>query len=83
MVNKHLPPPVVTVKGHMHETRKNLNSTMTQEPKRQEEFPINPMEQHTNTVFTNIIYHKRNISTNLTGELPVTSNRGNKYLLVL
>ena len=83
IVNKHLPPSVVIVKGQKHQTRKKLNSTMEQDPKIQEESSRKPMEQHTNTVFSNIIYPKRPISTDLTGELPVTSNRGNKYLLVL
>ena len=39
--------------------------------------------QRTNTVFKNIIDHKRQIATELTIKFPVTSNRGNKYMLVL
>ena len=44
---------------------------------------MKPLVQHTNTVFTKIIDHKQKIATDLTGKLPVTSNRGNKYLFVL
>ena len=41
------------------------------------------MTQRTNTMFTKIINCKRQIVIYLTGKLPVTSNRGNKYLFVL
>ena len=44
---------------------------------------MKPLVQRNNTVFTNIIKHKRKIATDLTVKFPVTSNRGNKYLLVL
>ena len=81
-INKHLPISMATAKGHMHQTRKNLNSTKTQEPKTTEQQPMKPLVQHTNTVFTNIIYHKGKIATDLTGKFPVTLNRGNKYLFV-
>ena len=82
LINKYLTPSMATAKGHMHQTRKNLNSTKTQEPKTTEQQPMKPLVQHTNTVFTNIIYHKGKIATDLTGKFPVTLNRGNKYLFV-
>ena len=44
---------------------------------------MTPLSQCTNTVFANIINHKRQIVTDLTGKVPVTSNSGNKYLFVL
>ena len=44
---------------------------------------MKPLVQHTNTVFTKITDHKRQIATDLTGKPPVTYNRGNKYLFVL
>ena len=39
--------------------------------------------QQTNTVFTKIINHKWKIATDLTGKLPVTSNRRNNYTFFL
>ena len=33
LINKHLPQSMATAKGHIHQTRKNLNSTKTQELK--------------------------------------------------
>ena len=41
------------------------------------------LETRSNHVFTNIIDHQQRIETNLTGRLPVTPNRKNKYLFVL
>ena len=67
----------------MHQTRKNCKFTKTKELNTPEEQPMNPLVQCTNTVFTKIIDHKRQIATDLTGKFPVTSNRGNKYLFVL
>ena len=83
MINKRLPQSMATAKGHMHQTRKNLNSTKTQELKNPEEEPTKPLVQRTNTVFTKIIEQKGQIGTDLTGKFPVTPNRGNKYLFVL
>ena len=61
----------------MHQTKNKINSTNPQYP------PMTPLSQRTNTVFSNIIIHKMQISTDLTVKLTVTSNRGDKYLFVL
>ena len=72
-----------TDKGHMQQTINNIKSTNQQEPKKLKYPTMKPLVQRTNTVFTNIIYHKMKIATDFTSKLPVTSNRGNKYLFVL
>ena len=41
------------------------------------------LAQNTNTVFTKIIYHRRQMEKDLIGKLPLTSNRGNKYLFMI
>ena len=41
------------------------------------------LETRSKNVFDKIIYHQQRIATNLTGRLPVTSNRVNKYLFIL
>ena len=74
---------MTTSKGHMHQTRNNLKPTKPQDSTRQEEKSITPLEKCTNTVFTNTIDHKRQISTDLTVKLTLTSNRGDKHLFVL
>ena len=70
-------------KVQKHQTRKNLNSTKPKDHKRQEEPPIPTMLKLTNTVFTKIFEHKRQIGTDITGKFLVTSNRGNNYIFVL
>ena len=72
LIKNRIPPSVTTAKGHMHQTRNNLKSTKPQEPKTPEEQPMKPLVQRTNTVFTKIIDHKRQISTDLSGKFPVT-----------
>ena len=56
----------------MHQTRKNINYTKQQEPKKLEDPLMKPLEKRTSTVFTKIIDYKRKISTDLTGKFPVT-----------
>ena len=80
---KNLPQSMETSKGHMHQTRKILKFTKTQELKTTEEEPMKPLVKRTNIVFTKITDHKQQIATDLTGKLSVTSNRSNKYLFVL
>ena len=77
LINKHLPPSMATAKGHMHQTRKNINYNKQQDPTKLEKPPMSPLAQRTNTVFTKVIYHKIQTATNLTGKFPVTSNSGN------
>ena len=67
----------------MHQTSNNINCTNQQDQMKLEEPLMTPLEQHTNTVFADIINHKRQIETDLTGKLNVTSNRVNRYLCVL
>ena len=74
---------MATAKGHMHQTRKNINSTKQQEKIRQEEIPMTPLAQWNKTFSTKSINHTIEINTDLTGKYPVTSNRGNKYLFIL
>ena len=74
---------MATAKGHMHQKRKNIRSNNQQDPMKLEDPPMKPLEQHTNIVFTNIIYHKRQIEILLTDKSPVTSNWGNNYLFLL
>ena len=52
---------MATANGHMNQKRKNINSNKQHEPMKLEEPPMIPLSQRTNTVFTNIIDHKRQI----------------------
>ena len=63
---------MATAKVHIHQTKKNLKSTKTQELNIPEEEPMKPLVQRTNTVFTNIIDQERQLATDQTGKFPVT-----------
>ena len=80
---KHLPPSISTAKGHMKQVRKNINSTKTQSTLPNTEETMEILETRSNNVFTDIIDPQERIETNINGRLPVTSNRGNKYLFIL
>ena len=74
---------MATDKGHMNQTRKNIKSNKQQYTMKLEDPPIKPLAQRTNTVFTKIIDHKRQITTDLTGKFHVTSNRRNNDIFLL
>ena len=74
---------MTTSKGNMHHTNKNIKSTKQQDPTKLDKPLMTPLAQRTNKVFTKIINHKLQITTDITGKFPVTSNRVNKYLFLL
>ena len=77
-VNKHLPKSVATAKGHLDQLRQGTNSTKPQE--------INPdTNEKTHEIFTLVVDLKDTGQTysDLTGQYPVLSSSGNRYLLIL
>ena len=80
---KNLPPSIATTKVHMKQIRKNIKSTKTQGKPTNKYKTMEVLETRSNHVFANIIDPQQQIATNLTGRLPVTSNRVNKYLFIL
>ena len=67
----------------MKHIRKNIKSTKTQGKPTNKYKTMEVLETRSNHVFANIIDPQQQIATNLTGRLPVTSNRVNKYLFIL
>ena len=85
-VRKHLPKSTATVKGHLNQQRRNVRSTQLQvsTPNLKSDPIIDPdLNVKTHQMFAATIKITGQISTDLTGRFPVTSSRGNKYLLVL
>jgi hypothetical protein len=90
-VRKFLPKSLATAKGHLKATPKNLRSTSTIRP------TIATIEAHTvmttppstePTVRTHLVYAKvvtitGQIYSDQTGRFPVTSSKGNKYIMVV
>lgn len=87
-VTKHFPQSEATTKGHMDQTRKNVRTTQarTNQPKLQTEQEDEP-KQEINNASTDLLFatvtETGKIYTDQTGRFPVTSSRGNKYILVL
>ena len=46
---------MATSKGNIKKKKKNIQSTKTPDPTQQEEAPMEPLDQRSKTVFTNII----------------------------
>jgi hypothetical protein len=84
LVRKHLPQSMATAQGHMHQQRQNIRTT---QPPPQIAVPtLQPITDSPNVV-TNLVFlaitdvhHK--MATNLTGQFPVTSGLGHRYILV-
>ena len=88
LVRKHLPKSIPTAKGHLKLVRKNVRST---KPKTYTTFPSTVMTNNeppqaqpfrTNLVNLKCVEISGNIATDQTGRFPVTSSRGNKYIMV-
>jgi hypothetical protein len=87
-VTKHFPQSEATTKGHMDQTRKNVRTTQTRanQPKVQREQEDEPKQEPNNASTQQLfaaITETGKIYTDQTGRFPVTSSRGNKYILVL
>jgi hypothetical protein len=90
-VRKFLPKSLATAKGHLKSTPKNLRSTSKIRP------TINTNEVHTvmttppsnePTIRTHLVYAKvvtitGQIYSDQTGRFPVTSSKGNKYIMIV
>ena len=90
LVSKHLPKVETTVKGHLDQERKNLQSTKIATPIVSSTSPPSPITRtniHICAVILaaapcSILPATDKIYTDLTGKFPVQSTLGNKYVLV-
>ena len=84
-ISKHLPQSEATSIGHMDQKRKNIRSTKPQEPD-DSQTPNEDDGKRTQFVYTAIVDAQQptgQIYTDQTGQLPVISSKGNRYVLVL
>jgi hypothetical protein len=79
-VIKHCPDAVETQKGHMKKQRQNVRSTKV---KVEDESNTHTPHLKKNDVYVKIFNARDTIHTDQTGNLPVTSSRGNKFIMVL
>ena len=92
-VRKYLPKSLATAKGHLKATPKNLRSTTTTinqspsstQPSTAMTTPSSPKEPavRTHLVFAKVIEITGKVFSDQTGRFPVTSSRGNKYIMVV
>ena len=84
LVRKHLPKSGATVKGHLHQQRQNIRSTHPVGlPIESDLLPASDQpNKSTHLVFSAITDAHDEIATDLTGQLPITSGLGHKYILV-
>ena len=80
-VAKHCPDSITTQKGHMKKQRQNVRSTKIKVDAHSDETRV-PISTK-NKVFIKIFNAHDTIHTDQTGNLPVTSSRGHKFLMVL
>ena len=76
-----------TILGHLQQPRKGLRSTqekvMHSEPDPEhDQFPQDTQSENTNLVFFKTVDLSGKIYTDQTGRFPVTSRKGNNYILV-
>jgi hypothetical protein len=87
LVREKLPKSIATVKGHLNRQRKNIRSTQPRAIETNANEDSNPPSdspnQRSHHVFAAVTDVTGQISTVLTGQFPITSGRGNKYILVL
>jgi hypothetical protein len=88
-INKHFPKSNATTKGHMDQTRQNIR---TRQPRANKPDPtteqdtVEPQQEPNNASTQQMfatITETGKIYTDQTGRFPVTSSRGNRYILVL
>jgi hypothetical protein len=85
-VNKQHPQTTATVKGHLDQTRQNLRST---KPKTQEcdnEPATDPTQEPHNVIINQVfatVEETGRVYTDQTGQFPVQSSNGHRYMLVL
>ena len=91
LVQKHLTKKKSTILGHLQKTRKCLRSTQKKELQPEPEpdpepeldqFPPYAQTEGTNIVFLKTVDMTGKIYTVQKGRFPITSSRGNKYILV-
>jgi len=72
---------IPTIKGHLHNNKKNIRSTKKSEDL--DDLVGTEPEEKTNLVYFAVADITGEISTDLTGRFPVTSSRGMKYILIM
>ena len=88
-VNKYYPETTETPKGHMNQTQKNMQSTKLKPTSWEQPTPLKEPDvaqlkgKKVRDVFTPIYEVQETIFSNQTGQFPMQSQSGNKYIMVM
>ncbi len=81
-VNKHFPESDETQKGHMKQVKQGVRSTKVIDEDAMLDFKPQPGVKHKDVYLRVFDATKKAMYTDQTGKFPITSSRGNKYLMV-
>ncbi|KAL7483042.1 hypothetical protein ACHAW6_008693 [Cyclotella cf. meneghiniana] len=81
-VTKHFPESDETQKGHMKQTKQGVRSTKVIDEDAMALFKPKPGDKHRDVYLRVFDATKRSMYTDQTGRFPITSSRGNKYIMV-
>ena len=81
-VSKHFPESDETQKGHMKQGKQGVRSTKVFDEDAMLEFTPTPGVKHKDVYLRVFDATKRPMFTDQTGKFPITSSRGNKYIMV-
>jgi hypothetical protein len=79
-INKHLKLTLATAMGHMNQKRQNIRST-SKAPIEKQQTPDTDLGTKTLLVYA-IVVNQGQLYTDLTGQFPVRSSKGNSYVMV-
>jgi hypothetical protein len=79
MIRKNMPNPIATAQGHLKQSRQHYNSTKHRETPQQYERHQGPRTQH---IVTTVVPVTNTHFSDDTGRFPITSRRGNQYVLL-
>ena len=84
LVNKYLQRTEATIKGHIIQHYKDTQSTRLkyEVPIMNQQSPPEILTEQTNQLFLKVTECSNKIYTDQTGRFPVTSSRGNKYIMI-
>ncbi|KAL7476769.1 hypothetical protein ACHAW6_002606, partial [Cyclotella cf. meneghiniana] len=81
-ITKHFPESDETQKGHMKQGKQGVRSTKVKDEDAMLQFKPKPGEKHKDVYLRVFDATKKSMYTDQTGRFPITSSRGNKYMMV-
>eukprot|EP00804_Cyclotella_cryptica_P016849 CCRYP_001818-RA/>CCRYP_001818-RA protein AED:0.39 eAED:0.38 QI:0/-1/0/1/-1/1/1/0/475 len=81
-ISKFFPESDPTAKGHMRQTRQGVRSTKISEDNSDDDYTPTPGVKHKDVYLRVLDMTKKPMYSDQTGRFPITSSKGNKYLMI-